>query len=967
MASDPGTCPEASSVTEGGINNIVSGGSQHPSAPQWLKLCTQYYVNSGAPYTIGGLWAEPDSIPSNGSTTFYVEAYVSEKSNYYDSSGTANRGPALSVAEFVTGDTVYNSANHVVASDLVPKMGYPIGDIAWGTSRGNGAAFNLGASGLGPGTYRDCVAFTQQASYYDSRGNVNQQSDNGTYCFGFTVTGSGGTPTLDGALTTANCSTIGGWSQYTNPDGPSGDTSNPGRIDIYVNGPAGGGGTGWKGIVANQNNGSGHGSHDFSTSPSGGNLNIIDGASHSIYVYQFDNSSPTNPRQLPGSGVTITCSVVTPPSPAPSPSPSPPPPNLPYGNGTMDCTSAHGTVNGGNGSQLTVTMWINDGGGNDSYSQTNISPGGSFNIPTPSKYINTSSHSYQIFVSDSSGNATYINPSGRNVYDKFGPCINIQGAVRADCTGVYGWAQDSADPSKTITVALSFETPYDPSAYGTITTYANQSLGDGHDNHDFSYSPIPYIYKDGGLHYVYAVAFDSAGNPIDLPPTPASFSGCIRQIYDLKPNISGLDNRNGNAGGPYSAPGTVGPDDVLTLTVNVYNAGNYDSPNYNIYGYNPNTGPPVNESGDVAVIPQSGLASYANAAPVTYNYIVPHTAPTGQILCFGGDVRPGSGDSDGNIISAANVWDPFSGSNGPCFKVEPTRFPYLTTSFGDVHASGGIGVGVACSVNDFLGNPIVGSITGSNQTPLNVSYVASAGGNISNTTAGQFLGNDGSVGNGHYGQVCRPDLIAIAEGIVGNADYAPIIHYNCAPSTADLQSIGHGSDAIIYCPPGGAGPTVTVPSATILGRVTFYAPGHNVVMTGDLHFDNSVQPIDQLPGFGVVTDKDIDIQGSVTHLDGYYFAAGKVNTCTDGGGNGYLQALPPNFGACQSSLDLYGIMMAQGYRFDRTGLLNTDGPVQGELFKFIGDIYLAPPPVFKDVISQRADRPRYAGELPPLY
>ncbi|HSX48047.1 MAG TPA: hypothetical protein VLF41_00870, partial [Candidatus Nanoarchaeia archaeon] len=105
-------------------------------------------------------------------------------------------------------------------------------------------------------------------------------------------------PTIQGFLDTTNCSTIGGWANYS--DGSS--SGQGGRIDIYVNGPAGGGGTGWFGTSTNiyRSDVPPPGNFGFSVSTSGGNFNIIDGQFHSIYAYQFDNNG--NPRQLPNSG-----------------------------------------------------------------------------------------------------------------------------------------------------------------------------------------------------------------------------------------------------------------------------------------------------------------------------------------------------------------------------------------------------------------------------------------------------------------------------------------------------------------------------------------------------------------------------------------------------------------------------------------------------------------------------------------
>ncbi|HSX48141.1 MAG TPA: hypothetical protein VLF41_01385 [Candidatus Nanoarchaeia archaeon] len=513
-------------------------------------------------------------------------------------------------------------------------------------------------------------------------------------------------------------------------------------------------------------------------------------------------------------------------------------------------------------------------------------------------------------------------------------------------------------------VILTFDIPYGSPGLseGTnqFTIDANSTIYPStHSQHEFDFT-IPAAFRDPYGHTIYGYAIDqNNGNGVAFNSNdPISFGPCVARTWDLELTIQSTSSSR-YSGGTLDSPGSVDPGGVIDLEAYVYNRGNGDSPSFNITSYQPtDAAGPTDRNGNLTSQGYSGIPSSSTSAPMFYSYTVPAGATDGSIYCFGGDVQPGAGDSNGNITSAKNVWDPITNhsTEATCFKVVATRYPYLTTSYGDIHAGGGINLGVACSRDD--PNTANDFIQGSLQHPLDVSYVASAGGRIAATNSQQYFGNSPL---GKYGLVCRPDLVTLAEAAKTGTNVIP----TCSPSAAQMQG-NAAVETILYCAPGASGsPDVTLPAATnVVGRVTFYAPTYNVIISGNIRFNSSVVTVDNLPAFGLITGKDVFIDRSVTQLDGYYYAVGNVDTCT--AGNVSID-IHTSADSCSNTLTLYGLTMAHGYRFARTGPAGFNGSTLGESFNFIGDIYIAPPPVFKDVISQTAARPRYSGELPPLY
>jgi hypothetical protein len=268
-------------------------------------------------------------------------------------------------------------------------------------------------------------------------------------------------------------------------------------------------------------------------------------------------------------------------------------------------------------------------------------------------------------------------------------------------------------------------------------------------------------------------------------------------------------------------------------------------------------------------------------------------------------------------------------------------YPYLTTTKGAVHAGGGIGTSL-CGA----GGNIVGRTDGAGGGSRG-EYIVSAGANISgfysgpapSTTYDLTLGN--SPGLGRYGLICRSNLIEAANKYTGaKAPY--------------LGSLSAPTDTMIT-----AGGTTALNTQTVSNRVTLYVNG-DLYINGNILLSGGSFTRSNLPTLGVIASGSIYIAPGVTRLDGYYYAAGSINTC-----------LGPKIengeaSGCSAHLTVNGLLTANSFKFRRTGPFGAVGLQEAERINFNGALLVSPPPAFKDLVSTSATRPVYEGERPPL-
>ncbi len=343
-------------------------------------------------------------------------------------------------------------------------------------------------------------------------------------------------------------------------------------------------------------------------------------------------------------------------------------------------------------------------------------------------------------------------------------------------------------------------------------------------------------------------------------------------------------------------------------------------------------------------------------------------APIGTTIYFNGRVSPGKG-IDGGVITDAFHDATYGGGVLPCITVVSTTSPYFTTTGSDVHAGGSAGSGSNCTLSVAGTGNIRGQVNQDGGSPADyptkVEYVVSAHGNINNVGGDglQFSNIPFAPGPGHYGSVCRPDLVNLA------LKYPAASTSTYVPGTSNLGGVRANDTMFKHV----GDVTLTAP-VTIAGRVTLFVQG-NITIKGNINFNAgpwawSPDPaLNNLPALGIIATGDINIDPAVTHLDGYFFAGGAggpggvFDTCA-----GVVISGPgATASVCSNELVLNGLVMASKFRLARTRGTTVPGTTPAETFNFLGDIYLTPPPVFRDAFTARATGLQFQGELPPLY
>jgi hypothetical protein len=317
---------------------------------------------------------------------------------------------------------------------------------------------------------------------------------------------------------------------------------------------------------------------------------------------------------------------------------------------------------------------------------------------------------------------------------------------------------------------------------------------------------------------------------------------------------------------------------------------------------------------------------YNNVAPAsgqiwqTATFMVSAAAVGGSTICFQSDVV--------HEFSA----DPTSYALSPqiCLTVASTRYPSVVGQNSDIHAGGGLCTGPQDALGFVLTNPNANSYD---------QYVVSASGLISNigtnnspTDSSLKIGSSGS-----YATVCRPDLYTYAEA----NQTGPLV----GPGTYNI-----GTD------PNFSGQAVFINgNATIHGnlnhKLTIVASG-TVTIDNDINVTGGTSSAD-IPSLGVIAGGDIDIASAATHVDGYLFSDGTIDTCF------------PHVASCNTTLNINGFIMANNVSLSRTGPGSVGSQV-GEAISMTPELYLNPPLYF-DSGYDMGDKLQTLGEQPPLF
>ncbi|MBW3538207.1 hypothetical protein KY386_01805 [Candidatus Parcubacteria bacterium] len=353
------------------------------------------------------------------------------------------------------------------------------------------------------------------------------------------------------------------------------------------------------------------------------------------------------------------------------------------------------------------------------------------------------------------------------------------------------------------------------------------------------------------------------------------------------------------------------------------------------------------------------------------------------------DVVANAGASPGTYTNTATATatDTFGGSiainpSSVNYQVTNPRYPYLTSTKGNVHAGGGIGFGVNCAGS--------GRITGYRSTApaagSQADYVISAGNTVTQFGSAGGGGDGLTFGNspssGGYHPLCRPDLPVMAEAYIIKYPGRVKTFFPLAdPNFFTLRTTGPicGSpllsdltDPLRYCIHNGdmvvANGNVSLPGfpgllpLTVQRRFTLYVRG-DVTVTRNIVYAGGAYSRERLPSFGLIAN-NLYVTPGVDKLDGFYFAKGEFNSCQN-------PAAPidiaTNASACAPPLTLNGLAMANRFRFKRTGPVGTDGPFASETANFTGLLYVATPPAFSDAITPLGGYPRHQREKPPVY
>jgi hypothetical protein len=299
--------------------------------------------------------------------------------------------------------------------------------------------------------------------------------------------------------------------------------------------------------------------------------------------------------------------------------------------------------------------------------------------------------------------------------------------------------------------------------------------------------------------------------------------------------------------------------------------------------------------------------------------------------------------------------------------------PFVTTSNGDIHAGGGPGPPNQCSTP--------ATVQGAQNPGATGQYFVTASGDLTGASdKTPFFTSAAGTASLAYGVVCRPDVVTSTTNYANTAG-------NEVAYTPAMQSIWNNpaAQASLDGKVLVANGDVNIPTGAIIGaRFTLLVNNGNVNIGGNI--TNSPialngQPETINPSFGVVVNNgNIYVDRTVSQLDGFYFVApfpgttsnGLINTCASADGAQTLQSGYTVNGpsGCDTPLVVQGIMMAYGFRLDRTTPPTTGGGTvptnPSEYVQFDDRLYTATPPGFSD-LSQTYLPPIYLPETNPRY
>ena len=316
-----------------------------------------------------------------------------------------------------------------------------------------------------------------------------------------------------------------------------------------------------------------------------------------------------------------------------------------------------------------------------------------------------------------------------------------------------------------------------------------------------------------------------------------------------------------------------------------------------------------------------------STANMNFSFTVPPFSPAGTTYCVFVRVNPERSQG-----SSADT-------SGACYSVGYASYPSIQGVNGDIQAGGGICGGVLSS----------GNIKGSSSGMSVGDYVVAASGQVNDFGSSGSSTNRNLVmgANGGYPRACRPNLLRAA--VEGRQVGAAEINVD----TVNLSDItGPGRPEVYYYD----GNELTI-SGMINSKVTIVATIGSVKIGGQVLMQtNTVQPARSVTSLGIIAERNITIDPTVTRVDAYMFSNETIDTCNPGATNGSTCATPP--------LVVNGFLMGKSLLFNRIGRLNTGGPQISERIVLMPHIYLNPPKFFEESTKEVLQT---QGEKTPLF
>ena len=425
--------------------------------------------------------------------------------------------------------------------------------------------------------------------------------------------------------------------------------------------------------------------------------------------------------------------------------------------------------------------------------------------------------------------------------------------------------------------------------------------------------PVPAAYRDGAIHYfdIYVMDLDTGSwiGPFDPHVYDSTVNAFGYYFYDnftcgVPPVVYNYDAfLTTTTPGPFNQ-GTSTTVPITYFATNI--AGNGKGPAYAL-GLEKVSGPNPPASGVMQVYGGFAGLNPGQSTPIVGGQVPPQTQPVFNLF-FNGLNPPGTYCFESTVTpSSTGVTEHSAGQI--CIIINAVSQPYIQTSGSDVQAGGD------CSVAP---NPLNGLIKVN--SGLLGDTIVSSGGLITPVATG-------AIPIPTYGQVCRPDLITLAQ----NATKTSVASLGGVTTSGTVYALTVG----------------TLPAGNVLSRSTLYVNG-NLRISGNITTGSSGE-------LGIIVNGDVYIDPTVTQINAYIFAKNTIYTC----GN----TVAPVVAACSTTLNLSGLMSGGGFVFGRTG--GTVGGAASENFTFRPAVYLLTPPLFEGLVP--GGRLNTFTEKPPLY